>query len=319
MHATYLPETSGGALSIPRVDEMDLAERIAFGFLASYPRITRDTYRIALRQWFSWCHHHSIDVLDAKRADIELWLRWLQEHQGLKGSTCCGKLGALAGFYKSAVLDGHLDASPAAFVRRPKADSESHSTWLTRTQLHDFLEQAKQSRFYPLRDHALCCLYALNGMRASEAVGIDLDHIGREGPFVVVTITRKGGNSQTLPLYYDTAYAVQLLVDDHHAAGRTDGPLFITKSGKRCTRNDGYWIVRNIAQRAGLNARGWIHPHSLRHSFATLSLDAGASFRDVQTSGGWKTPSMVNWYDMRRGSLAANATHPLGAYVNGAA
>jgi integrase/recombinase XerD len=315
MHATHLPTIPGGSLEAP-IHEMDQAERIAFGFLASYPPITRNTYRIALRQWFTWCHQHDIAVLAAERTHIELWLRYLQEQRGLMGSTACGKLGAVSGFYKAAVVDGHLAANPAAYVRRPKIDEESHSTWLGRTQLHDFLREAKNAPYAPLRDHALCCLYALNGMRASEAIGIDLEQIGRENAFVVVTIRRKGGNSQTLPLYYDTAWAVQQL---RESLGRDTGPLFVTKTGRRCTRNDAYWIVRNTAERAGLNVRGLIHPHSLRHSFATLSLDAGASFRDVQVSGGWKTPAMVNWYDMRRGSLAANATHPLGGYIEGAA
>jgi site-specific recombinase XerD len=317
MHATY-PPAPAGALSIPE-REMDLAERIAFGFLASYPPITRNTYRIALRQWFTWCHARGLDVLAAERMHVEVWLRYLQEQRGLKGSTACGKLVAVTGFYKSAVMDGHLTSSPALYVRRPKVDDESNSTWLNRTQVHDLLQEAKRARFYPLRDYALCCFYFYNGMRASEAVGVDLDDLGRQGVFNAVRILRKGGNSQTLPFNPYTAWAIEELVNDHHEHGRHDGPLFITKGGKRCTRNDGYWIVRNTAQRAGLNRKGLIHPHSLRHSFATLSLDAGASIRDVQQSGGWKTPTMPNWYDRRRESLDRNSTHPLGGHVEGAA
>jgi hypothetical protein len=149
-HERYPPTRppAGGSLE-PPIHEMDQAERIAFGFLASYPPITRNTYRIALRQWFTWCHQHDIDVLAAERMHIEVWLRYLQEERGLMGSTACGKLGAVSGFYKAPSSTGTSPANPAAYVRRPKTDEESHSTWLGRTQLHDFLAEAEERPVRP--------------------------------------------------------------------------------------------------------------------------------------------------------------------------
>jgi integrase len=81
------------------------------------------------------------------------------------------------GFYKDAVEEELLEHSPAAHVRRPRLDYESHATALDRNEPGALLVAAGLG---PATDHALISLLALNGLRVSEATGADIEHFGLE-------------------------------------------------------------------------------------------------------------------------------------------
>jgi integrase len=87
------------------------------------------------------------------------------------------RLRTIAGFYKYAVEEELLDHSPAAHVRRPRLDYESHATALDRDELGALLVAVGLG---PPAEHALISLLALNGLRVSEATGADIEHLGLE-------------------------------------------------------------------------------------------------------------------------------------------
>jgi hypothetical protein len=101
-------------------------ERLALaGFLAGYAGLTREAYALDLRQFASWCQQHHIGLFLARRADIECFARDL-EARGRARATITRRLCTVAGFYRYAVEEELLDHSPAAHVRRPRLDYESH-------------------------------------------------------------------------------------------------------------------------------------------------------------------------------------------------
>ena len=105
-------------------------------------------------------------------------------------ATVTRRLSTITGFCKYAVEEELLDHSPAAHVRRPRLDSESHATALDRNELGALLVAAGLG---PPLEHALVSLLALNGLRVSEATGADIEHLGLERGHRTPTITRKGG------------------------------------------------------------------------------------------------------------------------------
>ena len=106
------------------------AERLALaGFLAGYGGLTWQAYELDLRQFASWCQQHQLQLFRARRADIECFARNL-EARGRARATITRRLCTIAGFYRYAVEEEFLDHSPAAHVRRPRLDYESHSTGL---------------------------------------------------------------------------------------------------------------------------------------------------------------------------------------------
>jgi integrase/recombinase XerD len=247
-------------------------ERLALaGFLAGYNRLTRQAHELDRRQFASWCHQHQLRVLQARRADIEFFARDL-EARGRARATITRRLCTIAGFYRYAVEEELLDHSPAAHVRRPRLDCESHAVGLDRNELGALLVAAGLG---PPTGHALISLLALNGLRVSEATGADIEALGIERGHRTLVITRKGGKVVTIPLAPRTARAIDLAISE-----RAEGPLFLTADGRRLDRHGAGRIVRRIGRRAGITKP--VGPHTLRHGFITAALDAGVPLRDVQ-------------------------------------
>ena len=118
------------------------AERLALaGFLAGYRGQTRDAYALDLRQFTTWCRTRSLPLSAVRRADIELFARDLEE-RGRARATVARRLCTIAGFYRYAVEEELLEHSPAAHVRRPRLDYESHAVALDRNELGALLVAA---------------------------------------------------------------------------------------------------------------------------------------------------------------------------------
>ena len=239
------------------------AERLALaGFLAGYRGLTREAYALDLRQFTSWCRARSLNLFAVRRADIENFARYLEARGRARArATVTRRLCTIAGFYKYAVKEELLDHSPAAHVRRPRLDYESHATALDRNELGALLVAAGLG---PPAEHALIPLLALNGLRVSEATGADIEHLGLERGHRTLVITRKGGKVVTIPLAPRTARAIELAISE-----RTEGPLFVTADGKWLDRHGAARIVRRVTRRAGIAKH--VSPHTLRHAFITAA------------------------------------------------
>ncbi len=162
-------------------------ERLALaGYLAGYRGLTREAYALDLRQFTTWCRARSLNLFAVRRPDIESFARDL-EASGRARATVTRRLSTIAGFYKYAVEEELLDHSPAAHVRRPRVDYESHAVGLDRNELGALLVAAGLG---PPAEHALISLLALNGLRVSEATSVDIEHLGLERGHRTLTITR---------------------------------------------------------------------------------------------------------------------------------
>jgi integrase/recombinase XerD len=301
--------TTPSAALIPVAPVFTNTERLALaGFLAGYSGLTREAYELDLRQYANWCHQHHIRLSQARRADIECFARDL-ETRGRARATITRRLCTVAGFYRYAVEEDLLDHSPAAHVRRPRLDYESHATGLDRNELGALLVAAGLGT---ADEHALISLLALNGLRVSEATGADIEALGVERGHRTLVVTRKGGKVVTVPLAPRTARAIDL------AAGeRSEGPVFLSADGRRLDRHGAGRIVRRVARRAGITKP--VGPHTLRHAFITAALDAGVPLRDVQEAASHADPRTTMRYDRARGTLDRHATYIVAAYVAGAA
>jgi integrase/recombinase XerD len=301
---------STGAVLAP-VDEplFSREEQAALaGFLAGYSGLTRDAYTLDLRMYTAWCVQQGLHLFTARRADVECFGRNM-EIAGRARATIARRLCTIAGFYRSAVEEELLEHSPAAHVRRPRLDYESRAVGLDRNEVGALLVAAGLGS---AAEHALISLLAINGLRISEALGADIDHLGVERGHRTLTVLRKGGKIVTIPLAPRTARAIDLAL-----GGRLDGPIFLRADGQRMDRHRASRIVRRVARRAGLDKK--ISPHTLRHAFITAALDAGVPLRDVQEAASHTDPRTTMRYDRARVSLDRHATYIVAAYLAGAA
>lgn len=285
------------------------AELLAGAFLAQYPAKTREGYRISLRQWFGWLNTVDVRPLDAERGHIDVWVRHLSEERDYKVQTVCSKINAVSGFYKYAYLDGAISHNPALHIRRPRVTFVSTTTGLSRTQLADMLHAAEAEG---ATTHALVCLLGLSGFRIGETLNIDIEDLGMERGFHTVHLARrKGDRAMTVSLANVTSYAIGAC-----KAERTTGPLLLGRDGGRMSHSASRRTVARLARKCGIHAK--ITPHSLRHAWATIALDAGVSPRDLVDSAGWSDARMSRYYDRNRNAIERNATHAVAAFVSGA-
>lgn len=292
--------------ALPALGPDASAEQIAAAWLLGYGDTTRRAYSSDLRHWGAWLATFALDPLQATRPHVDAYARAL-EHDGMAPATIARRLSTLAGFYAYALDEGAIARSPVARVRRPKVGDESPRLGLDRPQLAALLAAAEASS---ARDHALLSLLALNGLRVSEALGADVDDLGAERGHRTLQITRKGGKRATTVLAPRTAGAIDALTH-----GRTEGPLFATASGRRMDRQAAGKVVTRLARAAGVSHR--VSPHSLRHSFVTAALDAGAALRDVQDAAGHADPRTTRRYDRARHSLDRHPAYAVAAAVAG--
>ena len=233
------------------------AERYALAaFLAGYRGLTREAYALDLRQFVAWCAEHHVRLFGARRADIECFARDL-EVRGRARATVARRLCTVAGFYRYAEQEALLERSPAAHVRRPRLDYESHATGLDRNEVGALLVAAGLAS---AREHALVSLLAINGLRVSEALGADIEALGLERGHRTLTVVRKGGKVATSPLAPRTARAIDLAVGE-----RVEGPIFLGHNGERLDRHAAWRIVRRLARQAGINKPVGPHPPPRLH------------------------------------------------------
>jgi integrase/recombinase XerD len=273
------------------------AALLAAAFLAGYAGRTRESYATDLKQWGAWCAEHDVEVLAATRAHVQVYARQLEE-AGRAPSTVGRKLSAIGGFYAYCVIEGELPKSPVAHVRRPRVSDESPRFGLDKPELRRLLEAAADHSPVAL---ALVSLLALNGLRVSEACRATRHDLAVDRGHQLLTITRKGGKKATIPLAPRTAAAVLALAD-------TDGALL------ELDRFAAWRLIRDLVDAAGITKT--ISPHSLRHTFVTLALDAGVALRDVQDAAGHADPRTTRRYDRGRQSLDRHATYDVTRFLD---
>ena len=285
-----------------------LLERLVAAFLAGYGKSTRISYRDVLVGWVPWCLDRGVDPLAVQRAHIDLWGRWMAEERHLSPATVQHHLCVLRSFYGYLAEEEYITSSPAAKVRLPKLSGESPTRGMTVDEVRRFLAAASTDK----RAYALCSLLVFNGVRVSEACSADIADLGEEGGVRTLTITRKGGKRQTLPVAPPVVTALDAMLD-----GRMSGPLFLSADGRRLSRFSAYKMVAKAGEAAGLAEH--VHPHRLRHVFATVALDAGVPLVDVQDSMGHQSSSSTMRYNRSRHKIEKNATWKVMEAVNGQA
>ena len=282
----------------------------AASYLARYSGSTRETYRVSLRLLFAWCTDYGLDPLAAKRVHLELFLRYLEEERRCIPRSVAHHLVPVIGYYRFAVVDGYLATDPTVMLRRPRVFiDESRQLALDRDELRRLIEAARAAAPTEL---ALVALMALLGLRVSEAIGARVEDLGvvvRGHP--TLRITGKGGKPATIPLPRPVAEILEAAAGD-----RTHGPILIRPPRgempeRPWTRRAAALALERLCRAADIDKP--ISPHSLRHTFVTLGLDAGIPLRDMQVAARHSDPRVTARYDRGRNDFDTHANHRIAA------
>ena len=190
------------------------------------------------------------------------------------------RLVSLRMFYRFLLAEGHVQSDPAQAFRTPRLWQRMPEV-LSVEDVERLLEAPPAEGPIGLRDRAVLELLYATGARASELCGLDLGDVNFEYGFV--RCYGKRMKERLVPVGRGAVRALK----DYLARGRPklqkragEAALFLTRTGRRLTRTALWQRVRRHARAAGIAAS--VHPHTLRHSFATHLLSGGADLRSVQ-------------------------------------
>ena len=216
---------------------------------------------------------------DATADEIEAWLAAMRE-RGLAASSIARRTAAARSFYRHLVLLGARADNPAVAVGLPRRRRRQPRA-LSPAEIERLIQAANGLNPRQLRDRALVELLYGAGLRVSEAVGLDRARVDLAER--LVRPLGKGEKERLVPLGREATEALRRYLSRGrpHLDRRHRPELFLNAQGGALTRAGAFFILRRLAERAGLEPER-VHPHLLRHSFATHLLEGGADLRSVQ-------------------------------------
>ncbi len=205
-------------------------------------------------------------------------------------------LAALRTYFRFLGREGWVESNPARAVATPRAPKRLPDV-LSAPELADLFD-AMPATPAGRRDRAALELLYGAGLRVSELVGLDLDDVdlGQR----LARVLGKGGKQRVVPFGRQAEAAIRIYLSDraawrHHAAGHDDGePLFVNQRGGRLTDRSLRRILDGAVAQFALAHH--VHPHALRHAFATHLLEAGLDLRAIQELLGHASLSTTQRY-----------------------
>lgn len=198
-------------------------------------------------------------------------------------------------FFKFMRLEGFLDSDPSALLEIPRIGRRLPEV-LTVEEIDDMIAAIDMTTAEGQRNRAIIeTLYGC-GVRVSELVNLEISKVYFDEQFVVVT--GKGNKERIVPISEVALNEISAYIRESRSRLRIkpgeDHILFLNRSGHRLTRVMVFYIVKRLAELAGV--RKVISPHTLRHSFATHLLEGGANLRAIQQMLGHESIATTEIY-----------------------
>ena len=242
--------------------------------------------------WLAWCQEQGVHpVTGATGLHVARYARELDLAE-LSPASAARKLAAVSSWYAWLARRGHITASPAVGIARPRAGPDTSARpVLTREQVLALVHAADTARG-PQRARTAALLAVL---------GADVEDLGTDRGHRVLWVTRKNGRRLGLTLPGLAAARI-----DAYLAGRAEDKrvpvLFATGTGGRLFAADVWRIVRRLAAQAGLpiDLAAHLGPSAMRRSFAALYLDSGGALHGLQSARGHADPRTTRRYERGR-------------------
>lgn len=306
------------------LDQLGAATEAFLAWHASRSRHTATGYRRDLRLWFGWLASHDLDPLDVNRGAV---MAWLADMDGAAESTKARRLSAVSSWYAYLIGLDLTAANPAMLPARQRPHPQqgpSRTLWLSADQTRRLLAQADADG---PRTAALVALLVATGGRVGEVLAADVEDLTQQGGQPVLPVVGKGRRHRPLPLpayVYERVQTYLASRDDMDrlpavtAGARPRRPLIATATGRRVSRERVRLILRRLARQAGgdlAELADRIHPHVLRHTYATLNLGAGVPVRDVSRAMGHANLGTTERYAHDDLDLDRHPTYLLAALI----
>lgn len=255
---------------------------------------TEDAYHRAISSWLYWCIDNERDPHTPRLVDVEDWMESLGH---LAHRSVNVRVAACSSLYRRLLLEKRVDFNPFAAIVSYKVSTNRLATpALSQDSVRAMLNAAKR-RPHPA-DYAVMELLFTTAARASEIASANLADLSSDDHGAMLTVTRKGGELQDLPVTPKAAAAVRTANRDRATADSTDAPLLVAPKGGRYSRHTISRLVRQCAEAAHLDPElvKKIAAHATRRTAITRFVDGGGDLRTAQTLAGHKDPRTTEGY-----------------------
>ncbi|MDG9927944.1 MULTISPECIES: tyrosine recombinase XerC [unclassified Pseudomonas] len=237
---------------------------------------TLDGYRRDLLKVLALCEKNGIaSWADLDTRSLRSFVARLHA-QGQSSRSLARLLSAVRGFYQYLGREGLCRHDPAAGLSAPKGERRLPRA-LDADRAAQLLDGAVEDDFIARRDQAMLELFYSSGLRLSELVGLDLD--GLDLPAGLVRVRGKGNKARELPVGRKAREALEAWLPLRALSNPQDGAVFVGRQGRRLTPR----AIQLRVREAGVRELGQhLHPHMLRHSFASHMLESSQDLRAVQ-------------------------------------
>jgi len=283
------PNTRSMATAQP-VPDVRRINDLTFDFLGhlelerGLSRNTLEAYRSDLQQFAAFLERHELDPVSVQSTDLNAFVSELAtgtpERPAAAPATLQRKIACLRSFYRHLRREQILDHDPASELRAPRSRARLPKV-LSRDEVARLLEQPRGAGPAALRDRALLETMYACGLRASEAIGLELSELDLAGG--ILRAHGKGSKERIVPIGGKAIEALSAYLERGRpklVGVRPEPLVFVNLRGGGLSRQGLYKIVRRHARSAGLEQR--MSPHTLRHTFATHLLTGGCDLRSLQ-------------------------------------
>lgn len=280
-----------------------------FQYLAFEKRLSQHTlksYQRDIDLLFNYCLSESIqNWQDIQPIDIRNHIA-SRHRQGISSPSLQRELSAIRSFYSYLQKKKHFQNNPAKQLRAPKQERKLPKV-LDVDQISGMLDQSPDS-WIEIRDLAMFELFYSSGLRLSELTAINLDDIDlSEGELRV--LQGKGGKQRNLPIGSKAVLAIKKWLN--YRSETVETALFISKQGKRLSQRSVQLRLERWCKKIGLAEH--VHPHMLRHSFASHLLESSHDIRAIQELLGHSnigTTQIYTHLDFQHLSEVYDKSHP---------
>ena len=254
---------------------------------------TVSSYMRDIRQFAGWLRdEEDRDVVDATQLNISDFLGHLED-QGRSSATKSRALASLKNFYAYVVSAGFLNESPVKEVKVERAEKKLPQI-LTNGEVEKLLAQPSTTEPKGIRDRAMLQVLYATGIRVSELINLDVDHVNLEQGVIRCV---GGKKTRVIPLYDEAREALKRYLQEVRGemlADPEEPALFVNVGGARMSRQ-GFWKILKAYQ-VSAQIDKEVTPHTLRHSLAVHLLENGADLGSVQELMGHSDISSTQMY-----------------------
>jgi site-specific recombinase XerC len=257
---------------------------------------TRATYRKAVASLAGWmaAEHPELGPVDLDRDLVRGWLAWLR--RASSSATAKAWFSGVRSFCRWMVDEGEVLDDATAGVRAPR-QGEPHTPVLNDAELRRLLRTVDGADFASRRDAAILLLFLDGGLRLAECAGLQLDDVDLPDRLVYVqgkASARSGPRLRAVPLGAKATRALDRYLRSRRRHQLADRPaLWLGTHGRTLGVEGVDSVVKRRAAQAGLKG---VHPHQLRHTWASAFRAAGGSEGDLLVLGGWRSRAQLDRY-----------------------